>query len=519
MCRAIHEGGRRCPGGHGASPAATARAARAEALEAKRANRRARSTRYKEQQLRQADDAQSFITTTRDLGLADRAVALEQHLARVGKQQGSHRAERAVLSAELASVQGAISEQKRAEFLRAMGIDPTLSNADVTRIVYHRAGLPQPSDEHLTAVYRDGVQDADGTLNPQVDRDGAPLPTFDAPPERIEKSKPKRRTKALDKAEERLADLERMGASPESIAVARRRVEVLTPEPGQPAPKLPSKPLAKARKAVADAVAAGADQSAIDALQRKADKLKPKVHPVIDDPAAPVVAQVPKDAQSVNGAGQSAVPADPGTTKQGDHTVQPVRVPPSASVNPATSPDPWRALREQANPQPAPAPPPAPSVASPPSPRSVSSVNVAGLPAAQPTHGVNVAGQSASPAPRLAPTRPGEGMARTRARVYADGTVVSADDLATIDDARGFAAREQAEVDAIEHSPRRAVDESKMPEAVAQVEAVIAAERAKGATDEQLQRMLSDAVLGMRRSDSPELHEAFLGAMRSLEWR
>lgn len=489
----------------------------AQRYEAKRQQSRDRATAYKARQLRQADDAKSFITTTRELGLDDRAMALEQHLARVGKQQGSHRAERAVLSAELASVQGAINAEKRAEFLRAMGIDPTLSNADVTRVVYHRAGLPQPSDEVLAAVYRDGVQDAKGQGTGSSD--GAPLPTFDAPPERIEKSRPKRRTKALDRAEERLAELERMGASAESIAVARRRVEALTPEPGQPAPRLPSKPLARARKAVADAVAAGADQSAIDALQRKADKLRPAKHPVIDDPAAPIVAQVPKDAQSVNVAGQSAVLADPGTTKQGEPTVQPVRVPPSVSVNPATSPDHWRALREQANPQPAPTPAPAPSVASPPSPRSVSSVNTAGLPAAQPTHGVNTAGQGASPAPRLAPTRPGEGMARTRARVYADGTVVSADDLATIDDARGFAAREQAEVDAIEHSPHRAVDESKMPEAVAQVEAVIAAERAKGTTDDELRRMLSDAVLGMRRSASPELHEAFLGAMRSLEWR
>lgn len=451
MCRAIREGGRRCLGGHGPSPAARARAERAARVAEKREARAAHMSRYRAQQRRQADDAQQFITTTGELRLEDRAAALGQRLGRLGKQGGSHRAERAVLNAELASVQGAISAAKRAEFLRAIGVDPTLSNADVTRLIYHRAGLPQPSDEVLATVYRDGVQDADGTLNPQVDRNGAPLPMFDTPPERIEKPRPKRRTKALDRAEERLADLERMGASPESIAVARRRVEALTPEPGQPASKLPSKPLAKARKALADAVAAGADQGTVDALQRKADKLKPKVHPVIDDPAAPVVAQVPKDAQSVTSS-------------------------PSPSVTPA------------------------------------------GLPATQPTHGVNAAGQSAVP-PRMAPSRIGEGMARRRVRVYADGTVSSADDLAQIDDAQGFASREQAEVDAAEHNPRRAVDEARMPQVMAQVEAVITSERAKGTTDEQLRAYLSDAVLGMRRSDNPELHEALLGAMRSLEWR
>lgn len=458
-----------------------ARAARAEALEAKRATRRARSTRYKEQQLRQADDAQSFITTTRDLALADRAMALEQHLGRLGKQQGSHRAERAVLSAELASVQGAISTAKRAEFLRAIGVDPTLSNADVTRTVYHRAGLPQPSDEVLATVYRDGVQPSvgdDGTLNTQVDpkggreavdRNGAPLPMFDTPPERIEKPRPKRRTKALDRAEERLADLERMGASPESIAVARRRVEALTPEPGQPAPKLPSKPLAKARKAVADAVAAGASPDAIDALQRKADKLKPRKHPVIDDPAAPVVAQVPKDAQSVNDAGRTAVPTP--------------RVTPSVTPSVTASPDPWAALRAQS----------------------------------QTTPSVNVAGQSVSP--RMATRTPGAGMARTRARVYADGTVASAEELAEIDDASDFASREQRAMDAAEYRPRREVNEDRMPQALAQVEAVVVAERAKGTSDEQLRKYLSDAILSMRRSDNPEMHEALLDAMRSLEWR
>ncbi|UBV14893.1 hypothetical protein [Mycolicibacterium fortuitum] len=90
---------------------------------------------------------------TRDLALDDRAVALEQHLERLSKGEGSHRAERAVLTAELAVVQGAISVQKRAQFLREMGIDPMLTDHDVTRQVYQRAGLPQPSEAALVAAY------------------------------------------------------------------------------------------------------------------------------------------------------------------------------------------------------------------------------------------------------------------------------------------------------------------------------------------------------------------------------
>ncbi len=119
----------------------------------KREQSRDRATRYRATQLRQADEAQQFITVTRDLALADRAVALEQRIERLGKQAGSHRAERAVLSAELAHVQGAISAQKRAQFLREMGIDPMLSDHDVTRAVYQRAGLPQPSEAALVAAY------------------------------------------------------------------------------------------------------------------------------------------------------------------------------------------------------------------------------------------------------------------------------------------------------------------------------------------------------------------------------
>lgn len=153
MCRAIHEGGRRCPGGHGENRAAVRRAERAARLAAKRENRAARATRYRATQLRQADTAQQFIAATRDLALTDRADALEQHLERLSKGEGSHRAERAVLTAELAAVQGAISAQKRAKFLREMGIDPMLTDHDVTRQVYHRAGLPQPSEAALVAAY------------------------------------------------------------------------------------------------------------------------------------------------------------------------------------------------------------------------------------------------------------------------------------------------------------------------------------------------------------------------------
>ena len=153
MCRAIHEGGRRCPGGHGESPAALLRAERAAKVAAKREARAANSTRYRAVQLRQADEAEQFIAVTRDLALEDRAVALEQHIGRLGKQSTSHRAERAVLQAELAHVHGAIQTEKRAKFLREIGIDPMLSDHDVTRQVYHRAGLPQPSEAALVAAY------------------------------------------------------------------------------------------------------------------------------------------------------------------------------------------------------------------------------------------------------------------------------------------------------------------------------------------------------------------------------
>ncbi|SIC62705.1 Uncharacterised protein [Mycobacteroides abscessus subsp. abscessus] len=167
MCRAIHEGGRRCPGGHGESPAALLRAERAAKVAAKREARAANSTRYRAQQLRQADDAQRFIAVTRDLALEDRATALEQHIGRLGKQEGSHRAERAVLSAELAHVHGAISAQKRAQFLRTIGIDPMLSDHDVTRTVYHRAGLPQPSEAALVAAYGARTDTPAPPTNPQ----------------------------------------------------------------------------------------------------------------------------------------------------------------------------------------------------------------------------------------------------------------------------------------------------------------------------------------------------------------
>ncbi|MEX3643979.1 hypothetical protein ABFW11_00520 [Mycolicibacterium porcinum] len=122
-------------------------------MAAKREARAANSTRYRAQQLRQADDAQQFITVTRDLALTDRAVALEQRIERLGKQAGSHRAERALLTAELAHVQGAISAQKRAQFLREIGVDPMLTDHDVTRAVYQRVGLPQPSEAALVAAY------------------------------------------------------------------------------------------------------------------------------------------------------------------------------------------------------------------------------------------------------------------------------------------------------------------------------------------------------------------------------
>lgn len=153
MCRAIHEGGRRCPGGHGENRAAARRAERAARLAAKRESRAARATRYRATQLKQADEAQQFIAATRDLALDDRAVALEQHLERLSKGEGSHRAERAVLTAELAHVHGAIKTEKRAQFLREMGIDPMLTDHDVTRQVYQRAGLPQPSEAALVAAY------------------------------------------------------------------------------------------------------------------------------------------------------------------------------------------------------------------------------------------------------------------------------------------------------------------------------------------------------------------------------
>lgn len=90
---------------------------------------------------------------TRDLALDDRAVALEHHLERLNVEPGSHRAERAVLTAELAHVHGAVKTERRAKFLREMGIDPMLTDADVTRTVYHRAGLPQPSEAALAAAY------------------------------------------------------------------------------------------------------------------------------------------------------------------------------------------------------------------------------------------------------------------------------------------------------------------------------------------------------------------------------
>lgn len=104
-------------------------------------------------QLRQADEAEQFITVTRDLALEDRAVALEQHLERLSAEPGSHRAERVVLQAELAHVHGAIQTEKRAAFLRTIGVDPMISDHDVTRQVYHRAGLPQPSEAALVAAY------------------------------------------------------------------------------------------------------------------------------------------------------------------------------------------------------------------------------------------------------------------------------------------------------------------------------------------------------------------------------
>lgn len=137
---------------------------------AKREASAARATRYRATQLRQADEAQQFIAVTRDLALEDRATALEQHIGRRGKQQGSHRAERAVLQAELAHVHGAISEQERAAFLREIGVDPMLSDHDVTRAVYHRAGLPQPSEAALAAAYGARTDSPAPPTNPQGHR-------------------------------------------------------------------------------------------------------------------------------------------------------------------------------------------------------------------------------------------------------------------------------------------------------------------------------------------------------------
>lgn len=134
------------------SHAATVRAERAAKVAAKREARAESSARYRDRQLAQRDEAQSFLRSLYGVPMAQAADEMLKHHAALGRQGESHRAERAVIAAEYAAVQRVLRWQKRAEFLMSQGIDPTLSNTGVTQVMYHRAGLPQPSLKTLARM-------------------------------------------------------------------------------------------------------------------------------------------------------------------------------------------------------------------------------------------------------------------------------------------------------------------------------------------------------------------------------
>lgn len=132
-------------------------------------------------------DAQArIITTTRELPQGDRALALEQRLGQLDEQAGSRRAERAVLSEELAAVQ----------------------SAPVPSVI--------PAGQDMS--------------------DASPAPSAQTT---LTRRRPKSRTKALEKAELKLAQVITAhghgNASDEALANARAKVESLTPEPMEPA--------------------------------------------------------------------------------------------------------------------------------------------------------------------------------------------------------------------------------------------------------------------------------------------
>lgn len=186
MCRASTDprGGYRCAGKRKRSTEPTPTPA--QRYEAKRKMARDRANLYRATQLRQADAARAFITTTRELPQGDRALALEQRLGQLDEQAGSRRAERAVLSEELAAVQ----------------------SAPVPSVI--------PAGQDMS--------------------DASPAPSAQTT---LTRRRPKSRTKALEKAELKLAQVITAhghgNASDEALANARAKVESLTPEPMEPA--------------------------------------------------------------------------------------------------------------------------------------------------------------------------------------------------------------------------------------------------------------------------------------------
>lgn len=252
----------------------------------KRADNRAAATRYRAIQRRQEAEAQEFVAITRELGLDDRYVALESRLD--GLPDRGSAAERKVLTAELADVRvarranvlvsmgldpslddrtlmeqvvQAYRDRRRAEVLLSWGLDPSLDDRTLMEQVAAMATAKRMADargEGERHARRDGANDSEGHVRRDgvSDSEGHDLTSSEVV------SPPKKESKALTQAREKLQMARRANAPAETIDLLQARVDRLT---AKPKPKTTRKTATKpAGEQVSDLIASARAQGESD---------------------------------------------------------------------------------------------------------------------------------------------------------------------------------------------------------------------------------------------------------------
>ena len=258
MCESKADGGRRCPCSGGTRPHPRNREERrqlAVVVAHRRADNRAAAARYREVQRQQEADAVEFVANINHRGLDDRRDLLVSRLDEL-PERGSA-AERRVLEAELADVRvarrahvlvsmgldpelddrtlmeqvvQAAKDRRRAEVLLSWGLDPSLDDQTLMRQVAERATTQRMAGTGAAGnghARRDGASDSAGLAR----RAGSNVSERHDLSSSEVASPPKKESKALTAAREKLQMAQRANAPAETIDLLQARVERLTAKP------------------------------------------------------------------------------------------------------------------------------------------------------------------------------------------------------------------------------------------------------------------------------------------------